>query len=67
MGLGYSFRFMFEHMLTRVDLVTQPVAYLVFGQYVTCRFIIYVLLLDIGILFGLEVVFLDFELLLELC
>ena len=34
----------FEHVLTRVDLVTQPVAYLVFGQYVTCCFIIYVLL-----------------------
>ena len=30
MGLGCGFHFTFEHMLTRVDLVTQPVAYLVY-------------------------------------
>ena len=49
-------------MLTRVDLVTQPVAYLVFGQYVTCDYylcFVGIVMLDIGILFGLGVVFLD--------
>ena len=40
----------FGLILTRVDLVTQPVAYLVFGQSITCCCISYVLfvILDIG-------------------
>ena len=33
----------FGLILTRVDLVTQPVTYLVFGYIVTCRFIIVVI------------------------
>lgn len=63
----------FEHILTRVDLVTQPVIYLVFGYMVTCRFIIIIFVEIVmfgpwylGILFGLEVVYLNLRGILEL-
>ena len=49
-------------ILTRVDLVNQPVSDYVFGCYYTCRIIVVVVVVifDHGLLFELEVVCLDF-------
>ena len=55
--------FVLSITLTRVDLVTQPVAYLVFGQYMLLD-IIYVCcdcIMGIWLLFGRVAVFLDYE------